>query len=352
MPGILISTEYLTTMTAKVRSLLFTAIFIIVVLFSCKPDPLKVDVSDIDVSLSVTRLEKFMFGVNEEEFAKNIETIKRDHLSFFDIYSSYVLNIGTMESPDFNQGLRMFVTDSVFSRVGDSVLLAFKSIDKLEKELTEGFRHFKYYFPNARIPNVYTCVSGFTKSVFISDYGVGIGLDKYFGSDCVFYSYLGVPVYKRYNMNPGKIVPDVFYSMYLSDFVFSDSINNLLANMVYQGKGLYFTKAMCPETPDTLIMGYSSKQLKWCHENEGKMWTYLVERKLLYDNERLTLQKYIGDSPFTTTFSSESPGRTGNWLGYRIVESFMKNNPDITLNQLLAMNNSQQILAMSKYFPD
>jgi hypothetical protein len=104
VPGILISTEYLTTMTAKVRSLLFTAIFIIVVLFSCKPNPLKVDVSGIDVSLSVTRLEKFMFGVNEEEFAKNIETIKRDHLSFFDIYSSYVLNMERWSRPILIKG--------------------------------------------------------------------------------------------------------------------------------------------------------------------------------------------------------------------------------------------------------
>jgi hypothetical protein len=39
------------------------------------------------------------------------------------------------------------------------------------------------------------------------------------------------------------------------------------------------------------------------------MWTFLVENRLLYDVERLTLQKYTEDAPFTNTFSNASPGK-------------------------------------------
>jgi hypothetical protein len=293
-----------------------------------------------------------MFGVEKQVLDENVEMIKSKHLNFFDIYTSYVLNIGTTNSPDFETHLHSFINDTVFSKVADSALIAFENIDWLKEEITKGFKHYKYYFPSATIPPVYTCISGFTKSVFIANDGIGIALDKYFGSDCIFYSYLGIPQYKRNNMHPGKIVPDIFYSMYLSDFPYSDSLNNLLSNMIYQGKALYFTKAMCPSVPDSIIMGYSANQLKWCKENETEMWTYLVERKLLYDNERLTLQRYIGDAPFTNTFSSDSPGRTGCWLGWQIIRSYMEKNPETTLNDLLLMNNSQQLLNQSGYFPD
>lgn len=324
----------------------------LIALFSCKNDRLKVDVSTIKIDLKITRLEKMMFGVDLRTLDKNLEDIMTNHLGFFDIYTSYVLNIGTTSSPNFRTNLNTFLNDTVISRVADSVMIAFNNLDHLKEDLNKGFKHYKYYFPNASIPNIYTCTSGFTKSVFICNDGIGIGLDKYFGSNCIFYNFLGIPQYKRANMHPKKIVPDIFYSMYLSDYPYNDSLNNLLSNMIYQGKALYYTKAMCPDIPDSIIMGYSSMQLKWCKENENKMWTYLVERKIIYENERLTMQRYIGDAPFTNTFSNESPGRTGCWIGWRIVSAFMNKNPEVSLNQLLVMNNSQFILNRSGYFPE
>jgi hypothetical protein len=334
------------------RKLFLLGLVVFAAFFACKPNKLKVNVSKVTVDVKITRLEELMFGVEPAKLAENLTMIKRDHLNFFDIYTSFVLNIGTTNSPYFDANLDAFISDTVISRVADSVLTQFSNIDELKTDLTDGFKHYKYYFPNAQVPEIYTCMSGFTKSIFICNDGIGVGLDKYFGSDCIFYTYLGIPQYKRANMNPKKIVPDIFYSMYLSDFPYNDSLNNLLSNMIYLGKAIYFTKAMCPSMPDSIIMGYSSKQLKWCKENEDKMWTYLVERKLLYDSERLTLQKYIGDAPFTNTFSEESPGRTGSWIGYRIVNSFMDKNPKTTLSELLSMYNSQQILNRSGYFPE
>jgi len=330
----------------------YLIILFAVFLFSCKHDRLNIKVKDVDVDLKINRLEKLLFVNDTSVFSKNLELIKSNHAGFFDIYSEYVLKIGTSEEPGFKSYLRSFVTDTVISRVADSVKYVFDDFSQIEKQLTNGFQHYKYYFPADSIPEIFTCVTGFNQSVFTSNYGIGIGLDKYMGSDCVFYKYLGIPQYKSASMYPERIVPDLFYSMFISDFPYNDSINNLLSNMIYQGKAIYFTEAMCPGLPDSIIMGYSSKQLKWCVENEEKMWAYLVEKKLLYDFERLTLQKFIGDAPFTNIFSNESPGKTGSWLGWRIVRSFMNKNPEVTLNELVKMNNAQSILNRSGYLPE
>jgi len=327
-------------------------IALLLLFFSCRKDRLNVDVSGSNIDLKIIRLEKLLFTGDSLLLSKNLKMIESEYGGFFDVYTTHVLNIGTSADSDFVQNINSFISDTVFSRVVDSVQYVFGNFNKIEKQLKIGFEHYKYYFPESSIPDIYTCTTGFNQSIITSNFGIGIGLDKYIGSDCVFYSYLGIPRYKSANMHPGKIVPDVFYSMFLTEFPFHDSINTLLSNIIYQGKAIYFTKAMIPNLPDSIIMGYSSKQLKWCKDNEQKMWSFLIERKLLYDYERLTLQKFTGDAPFTNTFSKESPGRTGLWIGWRIVQSFMNKNPEITLNELMKINNAQSILNRSGYFPD
>jgi hypothetical protein len=324
----------------------------VLLLFSCKHNRLDINVSKVEVDLNINHLEELLFVNDTSTLSKNLEIIRKEHSGFFDIYTKYVLKIGTIGTPDFNNNIGQFVSDSVISRVADSVKYVFSDFQHIEKQLISGFKHYRYYFPNTTIPEIYTCVTGFNQSVFTSDFGVGIGLDKYLGSDCIFYKYLGIPQYKSANMHQQKIVPDVFYSLFVTEYPYHDSINNLLSNMIYQGKALYYTKAMCPDLPDSIIMGYSSKQLKWCIENEAQMWSYLIERKMLYDFERLTLQKLIGDAPFTNSFSKESPGRAGSWLGLRIIQSFMNKNPNVTLKDLAQLNNAQSILNLSGYFPE
>ena len=181
---------------------------------------------------------------------------------------------------------------------------------------------------------------------------IGINLDKYLGSDCIFYQYLGIPQYKIKKMYPQKMVPDLFYAYALTEFPNLDPVDNLLSNLIYQGKLMYFIEAMLPETPDSVVMGYSALQQEWCEANESLMWAHWAENKLLYSVERLDLQKYIGDAPFTSTFTKESPGKTGVWIGWQIIRSYMNNHPDVSLGQLMEMNNSQEILSQSRYFPD
>jgi hypothetical protein len=333
------------------RNIIIVACFILI-FFSCKPNRFKVDTSSIEVHLKINRLEQWLFEKDPVSFENNLVKITDGHTDFFSIYTNYVLNIGTPESEGFRENLNFFLTDTVITRVADTSLILFSNIEEIENQLTKGFKHYKYYFPENEIPEIYTCLTGFNQSVFITDNGIGIGLDKYLGSDCVFYTYLGIPQYKTNNMHPQKIVPDLFYSIFMSDYPFMDSLSNLLSNMVYQGKAIYFIKSMCPTLPDSIIMGYTANQINWCKAHEPTMWTYLVENKLLYDTERLTLQRYVGDAPFTATFSDESPGRAGIWLGYKIVLSFMNKNPEVSLNELIALNNAQEILNKSGYYPE
>jgi hypothetical protein len=47
----------------------------------------------------------------------------------------------------------------------------------------------------------------------------------------------------------------------------------------------------------------------------------------------------------------ESPGKVGAWLGWQIINAYMKENPNTTLHQLIDLKDGQKILTSSKYKP-
>ena len=121
--------------------------------------------------------------------------------------------------------------------------------------------------------------------------------------------------------------------------------------MIRHGKILYTVSVLMPETPEHIIMGYSEAQWDWVKENEANMWNTLVASKDLYATSMMIKNQYIGEGPFTKPFTQESPGRAGAWLGWQIVESYMRSNPQISIQQLLQQPDAQMILNNSNYRP-
>ena len=81
------------------------------------------------------------------------------------------------------------------------------------------------------------------------------------------------------------------------------------------------------------------------------MWTYLLEHKLLFSTDYMTIRKLVYPAPFTVYFTNESPGRSVVWIGYKIIEGYMENNKDVTLLQLMQESDYQKILRKSNYKP-
>ena len=77
----------------------------------------------------------------------------------------------------------------------------------------------------------------------------------------------------------------------------------------------------------------------------------IVERKHLFSTEGILITKYLNDAPFTSYFSQESPGRCGVFIGWRIIESYMKNNPKVSLQELMNNTDYKTILEQSVYNP-
>lgn len=317
---------------------------------SCSRNPLKVDLSGVSVNLKIKHLDADLLKLKPEEMPTAIPVLKKSYGDFFDIFTYQMIAIGGAEQPNFVQMLNSFVTDSVIRQSAASVAQNIDTV-KFRSELETAFRHYKYYFPEKEIPRIYTCISGFNQSVVIAQNILAVSLDKYMGVKSPYYEKLGLPAYKRRNMHPGKMVPEMMQAWADGEWPKSDKENTLFSNMIQQGKILYFLDAMFPEMNDTLKVGYTQKQLDFCRNNEAKMWTYMAEHKMLFTTDRMSIKRFIDDAPYTASFSEESPGRTGAWLGWQIVRAYMKAHPEKKLPDLMNNQDFQGILNQSGYQP-
>jgi hypothetical protein len=320
---------------------------------SCRKNHYKVNSSDIKVNIKIKRLEQDLFKLNPEEIISSVPALKLKYKSFLQLFS-YVINTGDINESSFGDFLVRYCTDKQNNEVYNLVSKKFPDVKSIENDLNNAFRNYIYYFPERKAPGVFTCITGFNNSIIAGDSVLGISLDRYLGADCEYYPMLEIYKYIAARMTPENIVPDCIYGWGSSDWVL-DSMNyssdNVLTEIIHYGKLKYFEKCMLPELRDDLLFGFNADQMMFCGNNENQMWTYLVEHDLLFSTDQFTIRKITGEAPFTSFFTSESPGRAGIWIGFRIVESYMIKNPGVSLKDLMNDINIQGILEKAKYNP-
>jgi len=334
--------------------ILITCISFLSWLVSCRNNPYKVDISSVKVDLKIQRLEQDLFLSDPSELPQDIEVLKEKYKVFLQLFGS-VINAGEISDSSFNDIMVSFCTDRLNNEVFSVVNQQYSDISWIEEELEDAFRYYRYYFSGRNIPEVYTCITGFNASMItLKDSIIGISLDKYLGWDSEYYKMLNIYRYLAARINSYNIVPDCMYAWGKTQWDFEDMKypdSNVITEMIHEGKLKYFEQCMLPELKDTLLFGFSGDQMQFCRNNEGQMWQYLVEHDLLFSSDQMTRRKLTGEAPFTSFFTNESPGRAAVWIGFRIVESYMRNNRDMTLEGLMNEKDIQGILGKARYNP-
>jgi hypothetical protein len=335
----------------------FASFFIIMTVVlgftSCKKDHYKVSTSSIQVKIEIKRLEKDLFTLDPEGIIPAVPSLKLKYKGFLQLFS-FVINTGNINDSSFGDFLVRFCTDKQNNDVYSLTMKMYPDIRQIEDGLQAAFRHYLYYFPGRKVPGVFTCITGFNNSIITGDSVLGISLDRYLGADCEYYPRLEIYKYMAARMTPKDIIPDCMYGWAASEWDFSTvkyQADNVLTEIIHNGKLKYFEKCMLHDSPDELIFGFTSDQMKFCRNNEDQMWQYLIENDLLFKTDQFTIRKLTGEAPFTSFFTNESPGRAAVWLGFRIIESYMMKNPGVKLEDLMNNADVQGLLEKAKYRP-
>ena len=295
-------------------------------------------------------MEQSLFTIPADSIPASIPHLEEQYGELFDLYSNGVIYIGSPQNPEYSEELTKFLTDTIMNLVYNRVTEVYPNMKDVETGLSNAFSTYRNTFPDRVIPSVYTLISGFNQSMITADTILAIALDKYLGNNEEMYFMLDIADYQRQAMDRKYLTTDCMKAWLYSEFPHNDSINNVLSNILYEGKIMYAMRQLFPQTPDSLLFGYTPAQMHWCRSNTAQMWTFMVDKRMLYATDHLTISKLIGQAPFTSLFTRESPGRAVVWLSYQIVASYMKHNKT-TLEALLLNNDDQQILAKARFKP-
>jgi gliding motility-associated lipoprotein GldB len=227
----------------------------------------------------------------------------------------------------------------------------FGEMAELEKEFEEAFSYMKHYYPNFRAPKIKTMVTGFgSAEMYVGEEEIIIGLDFYLGEEGK-YRPQGIPAYILKRYDKPYIVPAVAL-LYADRFLQENPADQTMAaDMIYYGKKYVFAKNMMPCTPDSLLIWYNGDELTNVNENKHLLWYHFLENELVYETSHITKQKYLDERPNIYEIGNKCPGRIGAWIGWDIVREYQARHPEVSLQQLLANPDAQEIFSEAKYNP-
>jgi lipoprotein NlpI len=82
------------------------------------------------------------------------------------------------------------------------------------------------------------------------------------------------------------------------------------------------------------------------------MWAFYIENNWFYTTEDYVIKRLTFPAPNATALGlpEAAPGQTANYLGWKIVESYLRRYPETTIDDLLKQD-AQKTLELSKFKP-
>lgn len=319
---------------------------------ACESDPLKVDTEEIKVpDFEILRMEQDLFALNAANYQQNFANLNQKYGIVFEHYLMNPLRLRGSTDTACKRELLAFTGDKDVRGAFTESQALYADLSDLQAQLSDMRKRFHYHFPNRPLPKkLITTITGWNYAVAYMDSTLILSLDMYLGSSSKYYQMLRYPAYQVRKMNKEHVVSDIARGWALTEFDNGKPQNTLLNHAIFYGKLFYVVQALAPDLPDSVIIGYSSKQMETCLKYEKQYWSYCAEKNRLYENSLETIRELTSEGPFTAAISKECPPRIAMWLGWRIVQSYMKNSKS-NLQDLMKETDAQKILTKSKYRP-
>ncbi|MDR2121662.1 MAG: gliding motility protein GldB [Flavobacteriaceae bacterium] len=232
---------------------------------------------------------------------------------------------------------------------------------KIKSDMTNLFRHIKYYYPDFKEPKV------FLYSSFIQDYlapvtyvpeqnYLFIASDCFLGYGNKYYDLMKIDRYLQRTMDPSflssKAAGTIIKKM--SWIPGELTAQSFISQMIYQGKILIMEDAFLPDTDDCYKLGYTKEQIDWAKSNEFEIWNFFIQNNYIFSDDISLADRFLSIAPFSkfyTEADAKSPGQIGNWIGWQISRKYLTENPKVSLQEFIKNPNHEEIFARSKYKP-
>ncbi len=326
-------------------------------------DPFEVDISEVNLELTFVDLNNELKSSDSIQLLKLREEYKKNNSEVLEYLLAGCLGIDLDVDSIYLRRIKAFYTYQDIQQIEQST----KDIPKdeqLKSDILDAFKRLKVHHPSGELPrkvifaNTCFCVNAIVNNqptdipigafVIPKEKSIIIQEEKYIGGNL---SLLQMPPLNQFvhnwTINGYKKVylkRDVVEA-WLEQFFFPVKKNeqaDVIHEAVRYGKILYFLNAAFPNMSEEHILRYDKSKLDWSHNQEKAIWSYLVENELLFQSNEKTIMNLFSEGPFTPNLEkdgkNESPDRIGKFIGFRMVQEFMKENAseDFKLDKLMS----------------
>lgn len=303
-------------------------------------------------TVRIVRFDQALMAIDSLNAPAAVPALYAEYEAFMPDFAEQALGVDRRDTNYLISALPLFLADTLygFAQTNSCVAQTFADMRGIQRELNTAFSRLAYLYPDIHIPTLYTFVSGFNASVlFLEDDNMAVGLDMYLGADYPYYNQV-VYNYQKQTMRKECVAGDVVSGYVFAHFPFEGKKSRLLENMLYRGKLMYLCSTLLDE-PEYEVMGYTREQWQWCEKYERQVWNRMMDKRDLFKSEQFVMTSYLNDGPFTSEISQEAPPRIGTWVGWRIIDSYMRHHPEVSMQDLIAQTDAEMLLRESYYKP-
>jgi len=343
---------------SRLSAMRFIGLVLLLAFFSCSDKNDAPDVSDIKMDVTIQRFDKDFFALDTNNLHASLQTIEKKYPAFLSLYFKFfapVRDIALQQGTSFEDALVEYYR--FMKPLATEADKKFSSLDNHEKELEARLRYVKHYFPGFKAPVVLTSVESLNPENPDEIYGTTyfqdtlvISLQMFLGKDYPAYDPTQYPDYIRRRFEPGFIVPNSIRAIVGELYADTSQNASLIEQMIEKGKQWWLMKKLMPGVEDSLITGYTSRQVNDIKREEGNIWGVITQNENLFSIDVEVIKTYLGEGPFTQTLPQGAPGKIGPWIGWRIIEKFEEENPDMSVEQILR-TTAKKIFQGAKYKP-
>ena len=321
-----------------------------------QPPPVEAIDKAVAVHFTLMPMDSLLYGFGKGQADALGQALETNYPVFYPVFVREIMGIPpTVPPAQVAPAVSEYATNDSVRVVHRDVQKKFGNQNGLRTELQAAFQNYKHFFARKPIPNVVTFTAPFMfPAVSVLPNGdIALGLHMFMGHAYRYYPTVeNLYHYQYHRLEPYYIAKDVVQALLEDHFYADQTSQDLLHQMVHAGQMAYALKQVLPTTPDSVIFGFTAKQMAWVEGTEPGVWSALVQRKALYSREPLEIGHFMGDGPQNRFMPKESPAMVGPWVGYRIVAAWMQKHPDTSLETLLKMQDANKVLRESEYRPE
>ena len=272
----------------------------------------------------------------------NLQQLFQDYPAVSPYLLEYCYAVNLKSDSSLSASLIAFGKQEYIAKTELELNERFSDLSTHKARIKRTFARLKNQFDTLQTPReVVFSNSNFSYNATCYNESILVGLERYIGGNHPIIieslSPTDFPEWIRNGMNEKFMERDIL-SAWISTKLFKETNGYHIEEMIRWGK-IHLITEMClrlenDDIATSEVLRWSNEQYDWAVSNEKKFWKYLMDENLLFDSNEKNRAYLLNNGPYTIGLPEESPDRMGQFLGYKIVLNYIKNE-NLALKELL-----------------